>query len=91
MLLHIKPTARKDQLFRFKSNFIRYFQAFEKKEDPVVSALTDGIESVGDGIVESMSNLKVEIDKIRTKHTVACRKEISELLREVARQMDVPI
>lgn len=90
MILHIKPTAKKDQVFRFKSNFIRFVRNFDKPETST-SQLSEGIEATGDGVSESIKNIISSIELIRARHSKNCADQIKMMLIDAANEMQIPI
>jgi hypothetical protein len=86
--MHIKPTDPKHDVYRFKSNFLRYVTAIELKEPvkAIFETLTDGV-GVDTGIAASCRVMQDQIKAITIRHTENCRKEILAYLQDESKQI----
>lgn len=91
MILHIKPTCGKEALFRFKSNYIRLYRTFDDFKGSVYTAITEGVETHGNGIGETSQNINNEVQNIMEKYRKLCTQEIKKVLRDCARELDIPL
>ena len=87
MILHIKPSASKHQVFRFKSNYIRAVRDLEVSKEPLLKTLLEGIETVNDGIHETAQNISNAAILIRETYQKKCVEEIKNLLKEGAKEL----
>ncbi len=90
-MIHIKPTADPADVYRFRSNFIRFFRDVNAgNEKSTLPTLTEGVSAEG-GIIETCMTVSDQVTEIVARHTKACRTEVMEYLKKVAGQLKIPL